>query len=442
MVRSLYLLLIYLTIFGIGLSAPFLLTLGYVWVDIFHPENVAWDILPDVPVSFLIGTAAIGSYLVFDRQSPPRVSAITVITVVFVLWVTATTLHAIAPLPAWWKWDWAIKSMLFSVFIPFAIRSRNQIEAFIQVYVISLAANIIPFGLKTIITGGGYGTSLGLISTNSVFGEQDTLATACTLGIPLMLYLIRHTRIIPRGRLPTIGYGGLVLLTIATTIGTQERAALVGLIAAAGGLWLKSSKKLVLAAVFAAIGVAIVASAPAAWWDRMSSISEGAHDGSIAVRLKMWEWTMDLVAEHPNGAGFEAYRKSVLEFPQPLKGEPRFEYGRAFHSSFFEVLGEHGWFGFGLFLSLIGASFLTLRSVARQTRNLPGLAWAHDLAGALEVSLLVVVTCGAFISIGFQPLFYYIFALSHCLREYVRRVLNAQTATAPIESRAYSLAGP
>jgi len=442
MVRSLYLVIIYFAIFGIGLSAPFLLTLGYVWVDIFHPENVAWELLTTFPVSFLMGGAAIGSYLVFDRQSPPRVSVIMIVTVVFVLWVTSTTFHAIAPLPAWWKWDWATKSMLFSVFIPFVIRSRNQIEAFVQVYVISLAANVIPFGLKTIITGGGYGTSLGLISTNSVFGEQDTLATASTLGIPLMLYLMRHTRIIPPGRLASLGYGGLVLLTIATTIGTQERAALVGLFAAAGGLWLKSRKKLVLAGIFAAIGVVIMASAPTAWWERMSTISEGSQDGSIAVRLKMWQWTMDLVAEHPDGAGFEAYRKSVLEFPQPNGQPSKFEYGRAFHSSFFEVLGEHGWIGFGLFLSLIGFSFLTLRSAARQTRNLPELAWAHELAGALGVSLLVVTTCGAFISIGFQPLFYYIFALSQCLREYVRRVLNAQAAAAPIENPAYALARP
>jgi hypothetical protein len=28
--------------------------------------------------------------------------------------------------------------------------------------VFSLAANIVPFGLKTLISGGGYGTNLGL----------------------------------------------------------------------------------------------------------------------------------------------------------------------------------------------------------------------------------------------------------------------------------------
>src|SRR5262249_34058069 len=275
-------------------------------------------------------------------------SVIMVVTVVLALWVTATTFSAIAPFAAWWKWGWAVKVVLFSVFIPFVIRSRIQIEAFIQVYVISLAANVIPFGFKTIFSGGGYGHSLGLITNTSVLGEQDTLATACTLAIPLIVYLMHHTRIIPRGKLTTISYGTLIILIVATTIGTQERAALLGLGAAAAGLWMKSQRKLLLAGIFALAGVGILASAPAAWWDRMSTISEGSKEGSIAVRLKMWEWTLDLVAQRPNGAGFEAYRTSVLEFPLP-NGKTRVEYGRAFHSSFFEVLGEHGWFGLGLF---------------------------------------------------------------------------------------------
>src|SRR5215510_12585774 len=113
-----------MAMFGIGLQAPFLFTLGYVWVDIFRPQDIVWSLPSNLPVALVMGGAAIGSYFLFDRQSPPRVTAITVVTVVFALWVTATTFQSIAPRPAWWKWDWAFKAMMFSVFIPYVIRSR------------------------------------------------------------------------------------------------------------------------------------------------------------------------------------------------------------------------------------------------------------------------------------------------------------------------------
>lgn len=442
MVRSLYVLIIYLAILGIGTGAPFLFTLGYVWVDIFRPQDISWTLLPNMPVAALMGGAAIGTYLAFDRQSPPRVTAITVVTIVFALWVTATTFQAIAPKPAWWKWDWAFKAIMFSVFIPYVIRSRNQIEAFLQVYLFSLAANIIPFGLKTILTGGGgYGHSLGLIGGNTFLGEQDTLAASAVLAIPLMIYLIEHTRIIPRNRLTMFGYAGLALLSVATIIGTHERAALLALGVVGAGVWLKGKRKVLLAVLLAFVGIGIVVTAPAAWWERMSTISETTKEGSIMVRLRVWEWTLNMVSERPVGGGFEAYRKDRIVLPD-ADGKERVEVGRAFHSTFFEVLGEHGWFGLALFLSLLGLSFKTLRRLARQTRDIAHLKWVHDFASALQVSLLAMLTCGAFVSIGFLPFFYYVFGLTQCLSEYVRRVELVSAAKVPAGNEALALARP
>lgn len=445
MVRSLYLVAVYLAIFGIGLGAPFLLTLGYVWVDIFRPENVAWDLLPDLPVAMVMGGAAIGSYLVLDRVAPPRISAILIFTLLFCGWVTATSFWAVVPIPAWNKWDWAFKGMLFSAFIPFVIRSRNQIEAFVQVYIFSLAANIIPFGAKTALSGGGgYAQQLGLINRNFFLGESDTLAAAAAMAIPLMLYLATHTRIIPRNRWTTIGYTGLALLAVLTIIGTHERAGILGLGVVACSLWIKSRQKLPLAALFAAIGMVIAVTAPTDWWERMSTMSNIENDGSITVRLKVWEWTLDYVSEHPNGGGFQAYR--INEFEIPVKGaengEVRIEVGRAYHSMFFEVLGEHGWLGLGLFLGLILLSFRALRQTVRYSRSLPHLAWARDLASALQASLLVMLTVGAFIGIAFQPFVYYIVALSVSLREYARRVLEQEPAPLLVGNESLALARP
>jgi hypothetical protein len=77
-VRSLWLLAIYLIFIGLGATAPFVATLGYVWVDTFRPQEVAYFLLNDLPVAMIVGVMALGSYVLSDRRSPPPVSLETV----------------------------------------------------------------------------------------------------------------------------------------------------------------------------------------------------------------------------------------------------------------------------------------------------------------------------------------------------------------------------
>src|SRR5216683_3073695 len=166
--RSLYLLLVYLALLGIGAVAPFVLTLGYVWLDIFQPQTVAFSLLNGgAPIAMIMGAAAVAGYVVLDRRSPPRLSAVTWLTLILAVWVTLTCFWAEVPEHVWTKWDWAFKTILFSAFMPFVIRSRIQIEAFLLVFLFSLSGNVIPFGIKTILSGGGYGTQLGLVDRNN-----------------------------------------------------------------------------------------------------------------------------------------------------------------------------------------------------------------------------------------------------------------------------------
>ena len=110
----------------------------------------------------------------------------------------------------------------------------------------------------------------------------------------------------------------------------------------------------------------------------------------------------------------------------------RTEQSRALHSIYFEILGETGWVGLFLFLSIAGTSFLSLRRVKRAARENPQLLWLGDAASALQLTLVVMLICGAFIGIAYQPYHYYMFALSFCLQEYLHRVraLPAQAVPA------------
>jgi putative inorganic carbon (hco3(-)) transporter len=426
-VRNLFVFVAYLAMFGLGIGVPFILTLGYEWVDMFRPENVVHGVVfTRIPYAMLIGTAAIAFYCLSDRRDPPRIGGMIVVTVLFAVWVTLTTTWALVPDAAWAKWDWAFKTVLFSAFIPFVIRSRNQIEAFLQVFVFSLAANTIPAGAKTILTGGGhYGPTLGLIQRNFFLGEGSTLAAASLLAIPLIFFLMKHQRVFPRNIWTNIGYLGLVALGLATAIGTHERTALVGMVMLAGVVWLHSRRKVLVTILCVATGLVIMETAPQSWVDRMSTIMHPSEDDSASVRLQVWAWTLDFVRSHPQGGGFDVYRINQIIVPGVNPDSPKVENERAFHSAYFEVLGEQGWIGLGLFLNLLFLSFRSLRQAARLSRDVPHLAWARDLSFALQNSLAVLAACGAFIGIGFQPFWYYLFALSFALREYVRRVQKA-----------------
>ena len=258
MLRSLYILLVYLSFLGMGTLAPFVFSLGYVWVDLFRPQQVAYIILPSIPVTMIMGALAFGAYFLMDRRAPPRLNLTLILTLLWGGWITITTIFlAVAPEAAWMKWDWAVKTVLFSAFIPFVIRSRVQIEAFLQVYLFALCIHILPTGLKTMISGGGYGRELGVVGGNTGFGEGSTLATTSIMMIPIIVWLMRHNVLMPRLKLVRLMYIGLAVVALACTVGTYARTGLVGMMVVGAVMWFRSERKVLFSFVIMA-GLALV----------------------------------------------------------------------------------------------------------------------------------------------------------------------------------------
>ncbi len=417
MLRSIFLVMVYASFLCLGLAAPFVFTLGYAWVDTFRPQDIAFIILNQAPVAMIMGIAAVGGYFALDLRSPPRLTLGSALTVMMAVWVTATMIWAEMPDAGWGKWNWAFKTVLFSAFIPLVIRSRVQIEAFVQTYVFSLAANFVPFGLKVLISGGGYGRNLGLESGNSNLAEGGLLSTVCLMAIPLALYLGRNTQLLPRSRLVWLGYAGLAGLALVTALGTVERSALVGLVVLGLYMFIRSQKKLVFGICLVAVAMVIVFQISDSWSIRADTMLHPTEEDSALTRILVWKWTFGYALTHPFGGGFMAFLVSRIEYPGG-----GVVFGRAFHSIYFEVLGEQGWVGLALFLGAAAWTFFTLIRLARRTRKIPHLAWCADMSDALQSGLMVFLTAGAFVGIAFQPAFWYFVAMGVTLREYVRRV--------------------
>jgi len=163
--------------------------------------------------------------------------------------------------------------------------------------------------------------------------------------------------------------------------------------------------------------------APESWFQRMDTTVEYENDASALDRLAAWTWSWQMALDHPlTGGGFRVF---------VLNKVPGGEGYLEAHNSFFEVLAEHGFIGLALFCWLIAASYRSCGTVRRLAADASDLAWAQDLAGMVQISLLVFVAGSMFISIATSPFLFDLVPIAIGLRSIVERERARSRAVAP-----------
>ncbi len=413
---------------AIGTLAPFVLSLGYVWVDMFMPHRISDALLRDIPVAFIMACAAIASYLVLDRRSPPRASFLLLLYFILAIWITLTTTWAVSPVQSWLKWDPSFKALLFAAFLPFVFRTRVHIEAFCLTMLFASSAHILPWGLKVIVSGGGYGLSLGQLSSNQSFlSESSAIAAICFTFIPFLLLFARENTLLPKSRLVSLGLYAMVGIYALGAIGTFARIALVGAGALFAGLWLQAKRRIWFT-VIASLSIAAVLSLSvnSQWEDRISTTQDFATENSAATRIAVWRWTWNFAQENPFGGGFNSFFVNRIEVPSGDPLNPQIQFARAFHNIYFAVLGEHGYPGILIYGSILALSLHSLGRTRKLLKDDPEHGWASNMAAAARLSLIVFLACANFIDVSFNPVLWNLLGLALCLQEYRRRALAAQ----------------
>jgi probable O-glycosylation ligase (exosortase A-associated) len=263
-----------------------------------------------------------------------------------------------------------------------------------------------------------------LLPPDTGLAESSAMATVAIMVIPLLFVLRQHSLLLPFPKLRTGFYIFYGITCLTAMIGTGARTGLVCVAVLAVLIWQRSRHKLVAAVAVVLIGALLFAFAPQRWHSRMSTIDDFNQETSALTRIRIWQWSLDFVRDHPLGGGFRAYEVSVIQMPpDAFNPEGWIQRGRAPHSTWFEVLTELGYPGAIMFAALIGLTFLTLYRARRRTRGIPDLAWAHDLSLGLIHALLILMAGATFIGIGFKPWFWLLFSASFALSECVRRSL-------------------
>lgn len=394
----------------LGIAVPVVAASGYIWVDLATPQRQVFPFLRGLPLSSFFAILAMGAYLIADRRDPPRRIGMLVLLFLFAAWITFTTVTAVFPAIAWEKWDWAVKSVIFAIIIPFIFRTPLRIELFLLVMSFSVSYHYLSGGV-TALLGKGYGN---LTVGNSGLQESSTLATVCVMLIPVNIFLMRNSVIIRQARIRYIIFSTLIVFQVLTVIGTFARTGLVALAVlflTQLRFWPAARWRMVAAAAILAGALAPVMSD--AWTHRMSTINTFEEDSSAMSRIAVWKWTIGYVQDNPMGGGFGAYRLNSIEL---ISG--KIQKSRAFHNMYIEVLGEHGYPGLIMFAALFMLSFRKLRKVRNAAARNPDHKFFVELSTTLTSSLIIYMAGAIFIGVAFQPFTYYLIGLTVALENY------------------------
>jgi probable O-glycosylation ligase (exosortase A-associated) len=330
--------------------------------------------------------------------------------------MSLTSLFAIHPDQVSTQWIKVYKIFGMNLVVMMLIINRKQIEALIWVVVVSVGYYGVKGGIFTIRSGGNdrvWGPAGTFIDGN------NEIALALVIIIPLMFYL--QTLLTKRWQKMIML--GCVFLCALASLGSYSRGAALAIAAMAGFLWLKSNSKAKMGLVMAAAIPLLLLLMPSKWFERIDTINTYEEDASSMGRINAWKMAWNLAKDRPLGGGFEIYDYGVFLQYAPVPHDVH-----AAHSIYFQVMGEHGFGGLALYLIL---GFLTFRAGSWIVKNAKGdaeLKWAADLAKMIQVSLLGFAVGGAFLSLAYFDVPYYLMGAMVATRILVEKELKAKAA--------------
>ncbi|MDT7934379.1 MAG: putative O-glycosylation ligase, exosortase A system-associated [Sphingomonadaceae bacterium] len=440
--RDLAILGLLLGLLAISFRRPWMLTFAYLYVDLTQPQRLGYSWIASTPISFIFAVLALGGFFV-ERRKNLRLGFVQAATLSMIAWFTLSYFWSAIPDDEWWfKWDSAWKSMVFAVFLPFVITTRRRLDAVVSLIVLAIGLVSGNAALKTLGGGGGYDNLAMIVPTNKGIYESSTASTLAVAIIPLAFYLARHSPLVPKSRLWRAAPWAVGAAGVLTTVGTEARTGLICLAAmAAMTVWTVKRKLLVAAGLAVAVVVA-TPFMPKSFLARMGTIATYQQDVSAAGRTEVWKWTWNYVLDHPLGGGFKVFRLNKIEIDIPnyapntttVIGYTRVKQeARAFHSSYFEVLGELGFVGLALWLSILGAVQIGLMRLRSRFKGCsPEDAWIPALSRALAQAIVVYLVGALFVGIAFQTALYTLVGVSIALIHYV-----AERRAAELRSRRF-----
>ncbi|MEN9727178.1 MAG: hypothetical protein RL434_1544 [Pseudomonadota bacterium] len=403
--------LISLMVFGslpFILRSPFYGVMVWTWLGLMNPHRLAWGFSLNFPFASIVFLTTVFAFLISREPKKIPISREIVVLLIFVLWMFVTTIASWIPQLAWEQWDKVWRIQLGVLLTLMLVTNRERIHLMVWTICASLGFYGFKGGIWTIGTGG----------SNRVYGPEGTfiggnneIGLALIMIVPLLWYLILNTPT----RWVRMGHYAVLACSVVAIVGTHSRGDLLGLLVMGSMFLLKARRKFMPLVGAVTFIIVLPYIAPAEWFERMDTIKSYETDRSALGRIGAWKKSVEIASQSITGGGYEVLR--VVN-------------GTDAHSIYFEVLGEHGFLGLILFLSLGILTWLKGRQVKNLCRSHPELSWARDLATMIQTSLAGYATAGAFLGLAYFDLVYVIMVLMVMLHRVVMTELGAVEAAA------------
>ena len=381
------------------LKDPLWGVLGWVWMGVMNPHRLAYGFAHDAPWSMLIALTLFLSLLIHrDKLVKFPVNAVTILLGIWIVWIgVSPLLFSFYPDKEMHFWSRAFKVLLMVLVSLLVVQRRRDLDWLVLVLVVSIGYYGIKGGVFTVLSGGSarvWGPEGSFIEDN------NSLALATIMTVPLIRYLqLQSTRRWQR-HLATVA----MLLCMASAVGSQSRGAFLAIVMMSFFMWLKSRNKLPLALVVLVALPLIFVFMPDSWTDRMETIRTYDQDASAMGRINAWQMAWRLATDlFPFGGGFTVAGAAVFAKYAPDPSIPL-----TAHSIYFQAMGEHGFMGLVLFVGIFAMTWRLAGATIRASKAEPDLQWARDLAAMCQVGLIGYATGGAFLSLVYFDLPYYL----------------------------------
>lgn len=403
-----FLILLYFT-----LKKPFLGIGLCLWCALFFPNAWLYGFGNSIRYSLIIMVFTTFSFIRHGFNKQINLGFLGYLVIIFFSWtILSTIFNNSNDLVVYEIANRFFKVILVSLILIYAIYNTKHIELILMLTLLSIGFYGVVEGLKYIASGGGHG-----ISGHAGHSLQDRneLAVAFAMTLPLVLYFLK--RPLTRFKLERMVYMLMAFFLVASIIGTDSRGGFISLSFILLYIFIHSKNKITYLIAIVSIISVVYQYIPDDWFSRMNTIENADDDQSFMGRVVAWKLSFILALDHPFlGGGFKAieyypnwfYYSTLFDehsyfytgdhLPDPIGSH-------AAHSIYFQVLGDHGFVGFGIFILIFYRALISLNSLSKtnSTSSIDEIK-ISDIATTIKISLVAYLLGGAALSFAYFDL--------------------------------------
>ncbi len=360
------------------MQAGFISLLSWIWLSTMMPQTEAWSTPLLNYSNFIAGLLTVFAMIFAKDKIKFPVNTFTILFFLFVILFTLSQIFSFDRDLSATQFRIGITTLFMAFATMMLTNSKIKIQIVLWIFVLSVGYFGITRGLYTIASAGG-----GIVTgpSGTVLADNNQLAVGLAMMVPIAFYLFRTST----DKKAQLMSAGISTLSIFAIIGTHSRGGLISLGVLVFGLLMRSKKKFLSLFIFAFVATASLTLMPDKWFERMDTISNVEEDSSFMARVAAWEVAYKTGLQHPI-LGVGPRLQYYPEYNTRVGASYNF---LATHNAYLEIMAGNGLLAMLVFIGMMATTFFWCSNVRKLTKGRQGYLWANDLAGMLQLSMVV-----------------------------------------------------